>query len=168
MQFTVHHHVAATVDDIPCLGRETGDKINQLGHLTRSDIQVDTVQVQGMVAARCGQSHAATGIEGKGAVIGVNTQDGHLNTVAVTYHGGSDAHGIIKTLELRCESREVRWRDGTARCAHLQGHLRQLVAHVLEGSVFQMHIIQADVAIGQLYPDVLDVECIIGEVDIGR
>ena len=60
------------------------------------------------------------------------------------------------------------WSDSAARRAYAQRHIGQLTAKILERRVFQMHVIQNDIAARQLNLDIAHVEHIVGDMDIRR
>ena len=167
VQLTVEGDIATTRNDALGLRGERGNQACDLSDLTGFGIQVDAIQVKGLITAASGHRETAPGIQRQAAIGRVNVEHGELDAVPVAHDIGSDAHGFGKILELRQESLEVRRRNCATGRADAQGHLRQFIAQFLQGRVLEMHVIETDVTARQFHLHVLDVHGVVGDVDVG-
>ena len=167
VEFAIQLDTATTRDDVMHLGRHSGNQTEDLFDDRRTGIQVNTVKVQGLVTALVRHQIAAVGIERQATACGAHIQDRHFKARTVAYHRCGDMHRVVELAEFGREGGKVGRRDLAAVGAQPQRHLLDFAAQVLERGIFQVDIIKRDVAVRQFHLDILDIQRVISEVDIG-
>ena len=168
VHLAVKGHIATMRDDAARLRRQVGHKCHQARDVARTGIDIHHVKVDGAVTALSRNRETAAGIEGQTSVGRTHPQHGHLDALAILHDLGSDRQGVVERLEFRHKCRQVAGRNGTATRAHPQGHLADLAAQVLERRELEVQVVEGNVAGRQPQFDVLHVECVVGDMHIGR